>query len=1054
MTVSSCEQSDNVVRPPLSFQSSNAHHIPYCASVHIKVDLASEAKMNGYATANSQPPAAMFVRALYKYDAGDDQTSLSFRRGDVIQVITQLESGWWDGVLNGRRGWFPSNYCQVVTDSSEDLMTTSGEADEPDSQDEGQEEYEDLEYEEVDTEAQIREEETPSLQRVETNDPEPEEAAFWIPQATPEGRLYYYNTLTGVSKMELPLEQLSTANDTGPRDRNHIYMPDMTRPPPERMAAGYEREDDTDYENSGDDIPQTSWKNGELDAERRRPKLQPAFTEAYNHAIQSAMKPNEVASTSFTGPVGTLSTPSMPRQLFDDGQVVPLTWLSLLQDFHKAVERFRYSVEMAHRSDIVRRAEDISDHLRLLLAAGSGTTDNHSGNPSIISSNKALYPLFRETMSRFSKLVLSSHIAAADYPPLDAHAKCLKEADGMLHAVYGFVEVARQQRGEEIPRLIPGFVTGSNLGGGWRNNGLSATDNNPNIPLGEQDDYDNIAEPNARLDYKFLERLDELQRMIEQSTKRLNEQLVLHDKLITPMRHKLISDSICKAGGKVMEIYRPFISTIESVNLNPIGVDATDPQIREYNTYKQKVYDQTSELLIACQAIASPLADEWAENRVDSLEDRMKTVSVVLKDLEICTSQLMSFVRLIADMMPMEELMLRDERKVDSAVAYANRERSTSNSSRRGYDDSMLPPEAVRSGGGTAKLEKIFGEVPAPLVQQPVVEDTPDFLRLDHENEITYDMKSSPPGLRGGTLVALVEQLTRHDRLDSDFNNTFLLTYRSFTNASELFELLVKRWGIQPPYGLSQEDYQTWVDKKQKPIQFRVVNILKNWFDTYWMEGTDEDAKRLMERVLTFAKEHVATTNTPGAAPLMTSVEQRLSGSGPSTKRLVLTLNQQTPTPILPKNMKRLKFLDIDPIEFGRQLTIIESKLYGKIKPMECLNKTWQKKLVPGEPDPAANIKEVILHSNQLTNWVAQMILNQADVRRRVVVIKHFVSVADVSERGSNTFICSKLTTFLEMPSTQQFLHSDINHLRFGYCSYPSSLTNLEPSKWQNKRHT
>jgi son of sevenless-like protein len=206
--------------------------------------------------------------------------------------------------------------------------------------------------------------------------------------------------------------------------------------------------------------------------------------------------------------------------------------------------------------------------------------------------------------------------------------------------------------------------------------------------------------------------------------------------------------------------------------------------------------------------------------------------------------------------------------------------------------------------------------------------------------------------------------------------------------------MLVKRWGIQPPYGLSQEDYQTWVDKKQKPIQFRVVNILKSWFDTYWMEGSDDDAKRLVTRVQTFAKEHVATTNTPGAAPLIQAVEQRLRGGEAPARRLVLTLNTQMPMPILPKNMRKLKFLDIDPTEFARQLTIIESKLYGKIKPMECLNKTWGKKL---EPDPAANIKGVILHSNQLTNWVAQMILNQADVKRRVIVIKHFVSVADVS---------------------------------------------------------
>lgn len=56
------------------------------------------------------------------------------------------------------------------------------------------------------------------------------------------------------------------------------------------------------------------------------------------------------------------------------------------------------------------------------------------------------------------------------------------------------------------------------------------------------------------------------------------------------------------------------------------------------------------------------------------------------------------------------------------------------------------------------------------------------------------------------------------------------------------------------------------------------------------------------------------------------------------------------------------------------------------------------KKLAPGEPDPAANVKALILHSNQLTNWVAQMILTQQDVKRRVIVIKHFVNVADVSE--------------------------------------------------------
>ena len=55
---------------------------------------------------------------MVSYDA-DDRTSLSFHEGDVIQVITQLESGWWDGVINGVRGWFPSNYCQIITSPDE-----------------------------------------------------------------------------------------------------------------------------------------------------------------------------------------------------------------------------------------------------------------------------------------------------------------------------------------------------------------------------------------------------------------------------------------------------------------------------------------------------------------------------------------------------------------------------------------------------------------------------------------------------------------------------------------------------------------------------------------------------------------------------------------------------------------------------------------------------------------------------------------------------------------------------------------------------------------------
>ncbi|TKA66965.1 hypothetical protein B0A49_09216 [Cryomyces minteri] len=981
--------------------------------------------MNGY-TGSAALPSGMYVRALYDYDA-DDQTSLSFRQGDIIQVITQLESGWWDGVINGVRGWFPSNYCALVIRPFEDGREGSADRgpEDTDGEEELEEEYRDSEYGESSHKTNSKAENTQLLSDG-TGGYDQEEAAFWIPQATPDGRLFYFNTLTGVSTMELPLESPTSVTDSGPRDRINVFIPEQTRPPPELLAGGYERDDDTDYENSTSEAEDSISLASPLN--RSRLELNDPSNQSFS-VVQHAIPPIGTTMTSFANnPVGPPLSSTLPRGFFDDAQAVPLTWNRMVEDMRRSVERYRQALNNSDRSEFVRRAEDISDHLRLLLAAGSGTTDNHSGNPSIISTNKALYPHFREMMSRFSKLVLSSHIAAADWPGPDSYAKCLLEADGVLNGVYGFVEVARQQRGEEIPRLTPGFVLGSQSGGSWQNNGLNTYNPSECLSFIEQEDFDTYPEPSARLDTRLLERMDDLRRLIISSIRRLDEQLVLRDKIVTPYRHQEIGDNICRAGSQVVEVYGPWISTLESINLAPLSSSFQNPQIIDFGVQKQKLYDQVSELVLACQAVVGPLGDEWAEMRGDSLEDRINHVRSVSKDLETCTSQLKYSLQLLSEIVSQQESTSATDGhyKADGGSSFENHLRSSFRGLQRPlmladigqskpFSEGLDHAVDIQRNIENSKVKRFFGEVPAQAMPLREAEEVPEYLRLDYEGEIVYDMKSNPPQLRGGTLNGLVEQLTRHDRLDSPFNNTFLLTYRSFTTAPELFEYLVKRWNIQPPSGLAREDLQTWVDKKQKPIRFRVVNILKSWFDNYWMEGNDEASQALMQKVSSFAKESVANTSTPGAVPLMSAVEQRLKGQDVPTKRLVLTMSTSAPTPIIPKNIKKLKFIDIDATEFARQLTIIESRLYGKIKPTECLNKTWQRKLSPGDLEPAANVKALILHSNQLTNWVAQMILTQNDVKRRVVVIKHFVAIADKC-RALNNF--STLTSIISALST------------------------------------
>jgi hypothetical protein len=56
-------------------------------------------------------PPEEYVLALHDFvPQQQNATCLSFRAGERIRVLNRDPSGWWDGELDGRRGWFPSNY--------------------------------------------------------------------------------------------------------------------------------------------------------------------------------------------------------------------------------------------------------------------------------------------------------------------------------------------------------------------------------------------------------------------------------------------------------------------------------------------------------------------------------------------------------------------------------------------------------------------------------------------------------------------------------------------------------------------------------------------------------------------------------------------------------------------------------------------------------------------------------------------------------------------------------------------------------------------------------
>lgn len=60
-----------------------------------------------------QSPQVCFAQAQFDFSA-QDPSQLSFRRGDIIEVVEHLDPHWWRGRFCGHVGFFPRSYVQPV----------------------------------------------------------------------------------------------------------------------------------------------------------------------------------------------------------------------------------------------------------------------------------------------------------------------------------------------------------------------------------------------------------------------------------------------------------------------------------------------------------------------------------------------------------------------------------------------------------------------------------------------------------------------------------------------------------------------------------------------------------------------------------------------------------------------------------------------------------------------------------------------------------------------------------------------------------------------------
>ncbi|PVU90084.1 hypothetical protein BB561_005023, partial [Smittium simulii] len=308
-----------------------------------------------------------------------------------------------------------------------------------------------------------------------------------------------------------------------------------------------------------------------------------------------------------------------------------------------------------------------------------------------------------------------------------------------------------------------------------------------------------------------------------------------------------------------------------------------------------------------------------------------------------------------------------------------------------------------------------------------------------------------------GTLRALVENMTpHHTSVDSEFVHSFLLTFHNFTTPLELLSQLFKRFEMEPPEELlnSPELLEIWKLKKQTPARIRVYNVLKTWIESYFY--LDEDFEYLYE-IERFLHKNELSIKSSISSRLLQLVQERKDdykniypGSGAHINKskaidlmFMSKFSKLTNLPPPPQhklnkkiidslvNNKKIKILDIHPLELARQLTIRESYIFCSIRPHELIERNINK----NNMSAFSNIVKMFKASNELAHWVINSILSESNSKSRAHVLKYMIKVANECLKLNNfnslflfvsAFSCSSI---LRLKKTWALLGAKYNRM-------------------------
>ncbi|KAL6070206.1 Ral guanine nucleotide dissociation stimulator [Balamuthia mandrillaris] len=276
------------------------------------------------------------------------------------------------------------------------------------------------------------------------------------------------------------------------------------------------------------------------------------------------------------------------------------------------------------------------------------------------------------------------------------------------------------------------------------------------------------------------------------------------------------------------------------------------------------------------------------------------------------------------------------------------------------------------------------------------------------------------PRIKGATLNKLIEKITTIEAPDPELVTAFLLTYRGFCTPQQLLELLVLRYKVP----LQRES------RYREAIQARVQYITKKWAEDHYYDF--ENDEQLLKRLNAFVS-LMSRSSSTAITKFADVLRLYLSKASKNEKLAMRRVHGETlPAPKVPYGGHTgpiSNVMEVNPLEFARQLTILEFQCFVKIQPKECMGLAWSKK---DKQEKAPNVLFFIESFNRISKWVVSQILAEEALKQRAKVLEHFIQIL---------LHCKELQNYNAMMEINAGLHSSsVGRLKQTWKLLPTKL--------------